>query len=661
MIPNKMKKISLFNLALLFSIWSFGDVRLPRIFADNMVLQRNQAIPIWGWAEGGEKITVQFDKQIKTIKSDKNGNWLIKLDPESAGGPYELVIIGKNKLICRNVLVGEVWICSGQSNMEMPIEGWGKINNYQQEIAVADYDQIRHFKVQNAVDAVPQQDIKGGEWKVCSPQTAGDFSAVAYFFARGLYQRLHVPIGLINTSWGGTMIETWISRDAFEQSDEFKSMIEGMKALNLDSLEQVRKQAILSKVSSLQGPLDREEVSNNWNKVDIDDHDWKTMKVPGIWEDQGLGLEDLDGMVWFRKTVLIKKEDADKEASLELGMIDDRDLSFINGIKVGATNGYSISRKYTVPAGILKEGKNLIAVLVTDYGGGGGFYGDSGLIKLRIGTSEIPLAGSWSFRVAKIITGSVSPNNYPTLLFNAMINPLIPFGIKGAIWYQGEANAQRAFQYRKAFPLMINNWRKHWGQGDFPFYFVQLASFNAADSNSTGGSDWAELREAQSLTLSLPATGMAVTTDIGNASDIHPKNKQEVGKRLASIALNQLYAVAMEYSGPMYQSMKITGDSIILSFSHVGKGLTAIDKYGYLKGFEIAGADQQFHFAKALIQNDRVVVFQHGLHKPVAVRYAWVDDAADANLFNQEGFPAVPFRTDQWRELTETAKYTIGK
>jgi sialate O-acetylesterase len=661
MIPIKMKKTSLFSVALLISIWSLADVRLPKIFADNMVLQRNQPIPVWGWADAGEKITVQFDKQVKTIKTDKSGKWLLKLDAELAGGPFDMTIIGKNKLICKNILVGEVWICSGQSNMEMPIEGWGKINNYQQEIAAADYDQIRHFKVQNAVDALPQTDIKGGDWKICSPQTAGDFSAVGYFFARALYQQLHVPIGLINTSWGGTMIETWISRDAFEQSDEFKSMIEGMKALNLDSLAQVRKQAVLAKVTALQGPLVQEQVADTWNKIDIDDHDWKTMKVPGVWEDQGLGLEDLDGTVWFRKTVMITKENADKEASLELGMIDDRDVSFINGIKVGATNGYAVSRKYTIPAGILKEGRNLIAVQVTDYGGSGGFYSDSNLVKLRIGTAEIPLAGSWAFHVAKIITGSVSPNNYPTLLFNAMINPLIPFGIKGALWYQGEANAQRAFQYRKAFPLLISNWRSHWGQGDFPFYFVQLASFNAADSNSTGGSDWAELREAQSLTLSLPATGMAVTTDIGNVTDIHPKNKQEVGKRLASIALNQLYGIKMEYSGPMYQSMKIAGDSIILSFTHVGKGLTVIDKYGYLRGFEIAGADQQFHFAKSMVQDDRVVVFQQGLHNPVAVRYGWVDFAGDANLFNQEGYPAVPFRTDQWKELTEAEKYSIGK
>jgi sialate O-acetylesterase len=661
MIPIKMKKTSLFSVALLISIWSLADVRLPKIFADNMVLQRNQPIPVWGWADAGEKITVQFDKQVKTIKTDKSGKWLLKLDAELAGGPFDMTIIGKNKLICKNILVGEVWICSGQSNMEMPIEGWGKINNYQQEIAAADYDQIRHFKVQNAIDALPQTDIKGGDWKICSPQTAGDFSAVGYFFARALYQQLHVPIGLINTSWGGTMIETWISRDAFEQSDEFKSMIEGMKALNLDSLAQVRKQAVLAKVTALQGPLVQEQVADTWNKIDIDDHDWKTMKVPGVWEDQGLGLEDLDGTVWFRKTVMITKENADKEASLELGMIDDRDVSFINGIKVGATNGYAVSRKYTIPAGILKEGRNLIAVQVTDYGGSGGFYGDSNLVKLRIGTAEIPLAGSWAFHVAKIITGSVSPNNYPTLLFNAMINPLIPFGIKGALWYQGEANAQRAFQYRKAFPLLISNWRSHWGQGDFPFYFVQLASFNAADSNSTGGSDWAELREAQSLTLSLPATGMAVTTDIGNVTDIHPKNKQEVGKRLASIALNQLYGIKMEYSGPMYQSMKIAGDSIILSFTHVGKGLTVIDKYGYLRGFEIAGADQQFHFAKSMVQDDRVVVFQQGLHNPVAVRYGWVDFAGDANLFNQEGYPAVPFRTDQWKELTEAEKYSIGK
>jgi sialate O-acetylesterase len=659
-----MKKGYLLPLVLLSLSSAFANVRLPKIFSNDMVLQRNQPIPVWGWADAKEKITVQFNKQTKSISAGKDGKWLLKLDAEAEGGPYQLIINGKNSISISDVLVGEVWVCSGQSNMEMPIAGWGKINNYQQEIAAADYPQIRQFLVTKAVSSTVKDDIAGGDWKSCSPATAGDFTAVGYFFARELYKQLHIPIGLINTSWGGTMVETWISRGAFEKSDEFKSMIAGMPLLDLSELTKQKTADLQKKIEALQGSFVNHANAEHWKEENFDDSHWPKMKLPGLWENQKMGLEDLDGLVWFRKTIIVDDVDAGKPAVIELGKIDDSDETYMNGVKVGETkNKYNDNRSYHIEAGILKAGKNVIAVRVEDTGGGGGIFGNATDMKFSIGTKTQPLDGDWLFRIEAAVTGgnNTGPNSFPTLLYNAMLSPLIPYGIKGAIWYQGETNAGRAFQYRKAFPLMINDWRQHWGEGDFPFYFVQLASFNAGNGNSEHGSTWAELREAQSMTLALPNTGMAVTTDIGEATDIHPKNKQDVGKRLAAIALSNAYAHAQEYSGPVYQSMKQDGNKVILSFAHTGKGLLAKDKYGYIKGFEVAGNDQHFHYAKAYIDGDKIVVSSEAVTMPVAVRYAWADEALEANLFNKDGFPAPSFRTDTWKGITDDVRYVVGE
>ncbi len=655
-----MKKIFLLPL-ILSCFFSFANLKLPKIFGDNMVLQRNKPIPVWGWADAGEKVSVQFHKQTKTIVADKNGNWIIKLDAENAGGPYQLVVSGKNSVTVSNVLVGEVWICSGQSNMEMPIEGWGKINNYLQEIDSANYPEIRHIKIPNTVSSVPENDISSGAWKICSPQTAGDFTAAGYFFARELYRQLKVPIGLINTSWGGTMVETWTSHKAFEQSSEFKNMIAEMPSLNLDSLAALRKNAMLKKIDALQGPLPDENEAMGWSKFNTGDSKWAQMDLPGQWESKG--LDGLDGVVWFRKTIMINAEDAGKQAVLELAMIDDNDITYVNGTEVGSTNSWNTPRKYIIPAGVLKEGKNVIAVRVEDTGGGGGIYGEADNMNISVNGKKQTLAGAWAYRVASLLSNTntgVGPNDYPTLLFNAMVNPLIPYAIEGAIWYQGEANAGRAYQYRQAFPLMITDWRNQWGEGNFPFYFVQLASFNAANGNSNNGSTWAELREAQTLTLSLPNTGMAVTTDIGNAADIHPKDKQDVGKRLAAIALHNVYGKNIVYSGPVYRSMQILGNTVTLTFKNTGSGLITKNQNS-LSGFEIAGEDKQFHPAKTMIVGDKVMVSCDSVRHPESVRFGWADDAGMDNLFNREGFPAGPFRTDEWKGITEDAKFEIGK
>lgn len=621
-----------------------------------MVLQRNKQIPVWGWADAGEKVTVQFNKQEdKTVKADATGRWMVMLDPEKAGGPYTLTVKGGNTVTFSNVLVGEVWVCSGQSNMEFAVRS---AINSDKEIASANFPQIRHIKVPLTVSGIPKDDISSGDWKICSPETAGDFTAVGYFFARDLYNQLHVSIGLINTTWGGTESETWTSRQGFEQDEEFKSMIASMPVLNLDSLAKAKKDVMMQKLNGLQGGLPGKNDVLQWKEASFNDADWHKMQLPTLWESKELG--DLDGVVWFRKEVTVLPGDAGKEAVLELSMIDDNDITYVNGIKVGSTNAYNAKRHYIIPAGVLKAGKNIIAVRVEDTGGGGGIYGEAADMKLTIGSNSESLAGDWLFKVEDVyMVSSVSPNSYPTLLFNAMVNPLIPFAIQGVIWYQGEANAGRAYQYRKAFPLMIKDWRWHWGEGDFPFYFVQLASFNAGNGNSNNGSTWAELREAQTMTLSLTNTGMAVTTDIGEEKDIHPKNKQDVGKRLAAIALNKVYGKKNMFSGPLYQAMQADGNKISISFLYTGAGL--MSKGGQLQGFEIAGSDHVFHKARAVINGNNVDVFADNVLNPVAVRYAWADYAGDANLYNKEGFPAVSFRTDDWPEITRNERFVPGQ
>ena len=637
---------------------ALANVTLPRIFSNNMVLQRNHAITVWGWADAKEKITVQFNHQTKTITTGKNGQWKVVLANEPAGGPYDLTVKGKNNITLSNVLVGDVWICSGQSNMEWVVRN---TNNAASEIAQADFPQIRHFKVPLTIATTPSDDVTGGEWNVCDPAHVGDFTAVGYFFARNLYKELNIPIGLINTSWGGTHSETWTSRSAFEGSDEFRSMIQSMPHLNLDSVANAKAAATQARIEKLQGSLNvSTAVLITWKDVNFNDASWLTMNLPTMWETQALG--DVDGYVWFRKTITLNAEQAGKAATLSLGAIDDADQTYVNGLLVGSTNSYSAKRVYNIAPNILREGKNVIAIRVQDTGGGGGVNGNPEDMHLSLSNAAFPLTGPWSYRVESLMTGNgVGPNSYPTLLYNAMIHPLLQYTITGAIWYQGESNAGRSYQYRKAFPLMITDWRKNWGQGDFPFYFVQLASYDANHGNSQNGSGWAELREAQTLTLSLPRTGMAVTTDIGESHDIHPRNKQDVGKRLAAIALHDTYGKNVVYTGPVCKTVLLGTGKVELVFNSMGSGLMVKDRYGYVKGFEVAGEDHVFHYAKAYIEGDHVVVSSDDVRAPIAVRYGWADDAGDDNLYNKEGFPAGPFRTDTWKGVTEEAKFDFER
>lgn len=653
-----MRKTIVTAFAMGIAALSSAQLRTARIFADSMVLQRGVAIPVWGWANKGEKVTVRFNQQSKTTQAGADGKWRVDLAAEKEGGPYQLHVSGSTEKVLTNILVGDVWVCSGQSNMEWIV---ANVNHAKEEIASADLPMIRHTKIPLTVAGTPQADLPASNgWHTATPANVGNFTAVGYFFAKQLYESLHVPIGLINTTWGGTHVETWTSREALENSSEFKEMMTTFPVLNLDSVAVLKKNETIARIRNLQGALPTADEARQWKEAGYATDSWSSMKLPGLWETQA--LPNVDGVVWLRKEITVSAADNGKPADLLLSMIDDNDETFVNGKKIGATHGYNVKRLYKIPAGILHEGKNTIAVRVEDTGGGGGVYGDAGDVKINFSDHAIALNGDWKYRVESVMqTNTVGPNSYPTLLYNAMLHPLLPYAIKGAIWYQGESNAGRAWQYRTAFPLMITDWRRQWKQGDFPFYFVQLASYNASGGTSENGSTWAELREAQTQTLSLPNTGMAVTIDIGEAKDIHPRNKQDVGKRLAAVALHKTYGQSNEYSGPVYKSMRIDGDKIILTFDHKGTGLITTDPEGKVKGFEIAGADRKFVTATAMIEGDHLVVSAAGVKNPVAVRYAWADFAGEANLYNLERFPAVPFRTDNWKGVTEGVKYAIGQ
>ncbi|MBO0934852.1 sialate O-acetylesterase [Fibrella aquatilis] len=620
--------------------------KLPDLFASHMVLQQQKPIPVWGWTRPGEKVTVTMAGQTQTAKADVYGRWQATFSPVAAGGPYTLTAAGKSgSATFDDVLVGEVWLCSGQSNMEWPLSA---AKDGKAEVAAANYPQIRQFYVPHVTATTPQSAV-AGQWSVCSPQTAGKFTAVGYFFARDLQKALNVPIGLVHSSWGGTHSETWTSREAIASDAALRPSLDAIDKTG--GTAQARMQALMTLIQQQQGPLPTPAEAAAYHQPTTPDANWPTMTAPVLF-DQKMG--NMDGVVWFRKTIIIPDNADMQNVSLSLGAIDDQDSTFINGKLVGAIQAYNEPRNYTIPVGILKPGVNVIAIRITDTGGGGGFTAKADDMKLTGSNWSVPLAGDWRYRATHVFPSSADsgPNAHPTLLFNAMLKPLVPYALRGVIWYQGESNAGRAKQYRTSFPLMITDWRKQWGD-DFPFLFVQLANFNSGGGNSQKGSSWAELREAQTMALSLPNTGMAVTSDIGNPTDIHPTNKQDVGKRLAAEARRVAYKQAITSAGPQYKQLTISGNEAVLTFNSVGEGLTTPNKYGYLMGFELAGADQKFYYARAEIRGDSVVVRADSVANPIAVRYGWADDNGEINLYNKAGFPAVPFRTDDWKTVTE--------
>ncbi len=638
----------IFAVLFLISLTAFGQVKLPGLIGDGMVLQRDTEVKIWGWAANREKISIHFIDSVYQTSANDKGEWTIQLHDLEAGGPYTMVIHGSNTITIQDILVGDVWVCSGQSNMELSMKRVSP--KYEAEIANSENSKIRYFEVPKQYNfTTAQKDLSSGQWLSANPESVLGFAATSYFFGLELYIKYQVPIGLINSALGGSPAEAWISENALKVFPEHYKEAQRFKDSTL--ITRIKAQD-KKRMDSWYARLDKrdagyKDLEKPWYSPDLNTSDWSIMKVPGYWEGEEIG--NVNGVVWFRKEIHVPESMTGKPARLFVGRIVDADFVYVNGVLVGQTGYQYPPRRYDIPADLLKAGKNTVVVRVISNIGKAGFVEDKPYEIVADGQT-VDLKGDWQYRLGaemEPLQGQTFIRWKPVGLYNAMISPLLNYSIKGVIWYQGESNADRPLEYAGLFPALINDWRENWQQGNFPFLFVQLPNFMEAQQQPSE-SNWALMREAQLKTLSLPNTGMAVAIDIGEWNDIHPLNKRDVGYRLAlaaqKVAYNENEVVS---SGPLSQSMEIRENKVVLTFSNIGSGL-AVKGGGELKYFSIAGKDKKFIWAKAKIEGDKVFVWSDKIQNPGAVRYAWADNPEGANLYNKEGLPASPFRTDDW-------------
>lgn len=647
-----------FFIALAMPHASTADVRLPGIFQSNMVLQRDVPIHFWGWASANEIVTAMLNGRKVEVKTGKTGKWSCTLPAMQAGGPFDVIVRGNNEILLKNVLIGDLWICGGQSNMQWLIDQTGYQEMDSTFIAKA---QIRLITINIEIDYKPKDDVSSSGWKTLTTQNINEFSAVAYHFGKTIYTDQKIPVGLISDNLGATAIETWMSNDALAKFPQFSEVMQPILKHNksfseLNAAFEKTKTTWYNKYYFIGQGVDEQ-----WFKPETSISDWKPIKASGnTWEEEA-DLKDFDGEVWFRTTFDLPENYAQDNFHIALSQIDDYDIAWVNGTKIGESFGKHNHRGYNAPLSLLKPKGNVLVIRVFDVGGIGGFT-TSPFWGGKI------LSGDWLYKKGTAINAAkfpkpdvpnATPFSSPGVLFNGVIAPLTAFPIKGAIWYQGESNVERAYEYRELFPAMINDWRQKWNQADFPFVFVQLAN-HLEESSVPGQSIWAELREAQTMTLALRNTGMAAAIDIGEANDIHPKNKQEVGRRLGIAALKVAYDKDIVASGPAFKDMTVKDDYAIIDFNFAGNGLVTKDKYGYVRGFQIAGEDQKFYWARAKIAGSTVVVGSDKVMKPVAVRYAWDNNPGPLDLYNNEGLPALPFRTDTWKGVTAEKVFKEG-
>lgn len=643
-----LKSFTLFSLASLAGSLNLGaEVHLASPFGSHMVLQQQKPVPVWGKAAPGEKVTVRFASQEQSVVAAANGSWSLRLSAlEASAEPRIFEVTGSETsapLVLEDVLVGEVWLCGGQSNMERqlgPRPGQKPIIGWAAEVASANRPLLRQLYVEQTRSTQPQDSVTA-TWSVCSPETATEFTAVGYFMGRDLQDYTGVPVGLIHASWGGTPAEAWTSADGLNSLPEYAELLKAVEQASGDPETVAREYSVL--LDKWYAGVDTGSRDLLWSKPAFDDSSWKTMKLPVMWEDAG--MPGFDGIGWYRKTVSLPEAWAGKDLVLELSAVDDRDTTWVNGVLLGSTDGWMTPRSYHIPASVLHAGSNLIAVRVLDTGGGGGIWNaDMPLRMYPVGaeSSALSLCGEWrcAFPVSLKDVPQPPPNvlqgpGVPTVLFNGMIAPIVPYALRGVAFYQGEANAGTPMLYRRLFPAMIADWRRLWGQGDFPFLYVQIAPFKSMPP---------EIRQAQLVALkNTENTAMVVTTDVGDADDIHPADKEPVGERLALAARVLAYGERAEYSGPIFEKVVLEGASARVQFSHVAKGLVAPG--GTLQGFEVCGADGVYYPASASINGDGVVVSSPAVNAVVAVRYAWAD-VASGNLYNTSGLPASPFQSD---------------
>ncbi len=623
-------------------------LKLPALVSDNMVLQQNTIVNVWGWTNPGQKVFVKtgWNAVIYKTRADKTGRFNVRVETIEAGGPYTLSINADTLIELKNIMLGEVWVCSGQSNMEFRLnsEKSAKV-----EIPVANYPRIRLFTVERRIARSPVDDCNG-KWQECSPETVSEFSAVAYFFGKKLYENLNVPIGLIHASWGGTPSEAWTSKEALEKFKNFEPVLASLYSDENMHKSQAEVDKLTDSIETANtNAFDFANTDNlgkreHWMNPEFNDNEWPEIKNPSEWSTHPeIGI--LEGVMWMRKTIKIPSGWAGKDLILKLGPIDEMDETYCNGELVGASDSISNWNKprvYLVPGRIITGNFVTVAVRALNTVTEGGFIGkpkEMGLsLKNSIDKQTISLTGNWRYKIAYRIISlpPISNPSTPTYLFNGMIHPILPMVIKGAIWYQGESNVGRADEYQEIFPAMIQDWRNLWGIGNFPFYYVQIAPYDYGKKNIG-----VELREAQLLSLKkVSNSGMVVTLDIGNPKNIHPTNKNDVGYRLALWALNKDYGFKLIPSGPLYKNIDTVADSIKVNFDYASNGLFC--KGDQLTNFEISGNDIIFHKAKARIEGNSVMVWNDSINSPVEVRFGW-SNTAEPNLFNTEGLPASSF------------------
>ncbi|MBC6491319.1 sialate O-acetylesterase [Flavihumibacter stibioxidans] len=617
-----------------------AEIKLPRIIRDSMILQRDQPVNIWGWSAANENISLRFRGKTYRTRGNAAGQWMLRLPATAAGGPYTMEVQGTNTIRLKEILFGEVWFCSGQSNMvhQMNIHDIA----YAKEIATANNPEIRQFLVPVGTSLTgPASDLPAGNWTAAVGENVRPFSAVAYFFAKKIQERYQVPVGIINASVGGTPIRAWIGEEGFSGFASEQELIRKNKnAAVMNTAQGAATPAMEGSGWSMEKGLSGDI---KWYETGYRPAGWRNIFIPGYWEDQG--LRDLDGTVWYRREINLPASMAGRPGKVFLGRIVDADELYINGKKIGHTGYQYPQRRYPLAVGILQAGKNTFVVRVTNHGGKGGFVPDKPYY-LVAGEDTVHLSGQWQYKVGAVQTmaapaSGFSEQHQPSALYNAMVAPLTNYTIKGFCWYQGETDAGNPLAYEALAKAQIGQWRQVWNQGELPFLYVQLPGYMdyrylPAESN------WAQLREVQRKLLSVPRTGMAVAIDLGEWNDIHPDNKKDVGERLAFNALKIAYGENIVYTGPLFREAVTSGNKITLHFDHTGGGLVTSD--GEAPGdIAIAGADKKFVWAKAVIEGNTILVWHDSIREPRYVRYAWADNPVQANIYNREGLPASPF------------------